>query len=551
MRYLHLAKLFPPTGRTRQHSFLLGISIILFIFIIWPLGSVLIKSFSVQGKFSLDLYSQFFCSPRLFRYLLNSLFTSTLTTIFCLILGLGIVFVVNRSNVPLRRILSLGTLIPLVSPPFVTSLAFLLLFGRRGLITYKLLGLNIDPYGWEGIIFVQTLSFIPIAFLVISATLAGIDSSVENAACNLGASKWRIFHQITLPLLATGLVSAALLIFISSLADFGTPMLIGGRFQTLAPAAYLQVVGLYNLPMAAVICILLITPCLLLYFLYDFLSRRISHSTITGSPTYSEILDISGFAKWFLFAVALIVVMVNLLQYSFVIIGSFTKFWGHDFSFTLKHYNFVWEHGVQPLLNSIFMAVSAAGIGAFLGIFIAYFIIRKRFWGRRLLDFATTIPLIVPGTVVGIGYILTFHRPPLLLTGTFAILIISCIFRFLPIGYRVAAANLGQIEPSIEEASLNLGADGLTTFFRITLPLMRPAFFVGFVYIFMKSMTTLSAVIFLLRPETELIAVSIFREAYSGKIGSATALSTLLIVMVTICLAIINKFGKFELYRQL
>ncbi|MDO8885830.1 iron ABC transporter permease, partial [Candidatus Oleimmundimicrobium sp.] len=359
------------------------------------------------------------------------------------------------------------------------------------------------------------------------------------------------FRLVTLPLLVPGLISATLLIFIRAMADFGTPMLVGGNFQTLAPAAYLQVVGLYDVEMAAVLCIVLLVPCLLLYFLHDFLLRRISYATITGSSTYSEVLGISGLAKWALFNLALVVGVVNFLQYSFVVIGSFAKFWGHDYSFTLNHYSFAWKHGLQPLLNSVLMAIPAAAIGAFLGIFIAYFIVRERFFGRQLLDFTTAIPSVVPGTVVGIGYILAFHHPPLLLTGTFIILIISCIFRFLPVGYKVGMTNLEQIEQSIEEASLNLGAGWLTTFSEVILPLMRPAFLVGFIYIFMMSMTTLSAVIFLLRPGTKLMAVSIFKEAHTGNIGAAAALSTLLIVIVTICLAVINKFGKIEQYERL
>ena len=526
--------------RDPQTFFLFLITaLLLFIFIGYPIFNVLGKSLSVEGEFSAGNFKEFFHDPFMRRTLTNSLFMALISTAGAMAVGFCFAYLIVRTDIPGKGFFQLTAILPLLSPPFVIGLAFILLFGRRGLLTYGLLGKPVDVYGWHGLFFVQVLAFYPLAYLLLSGCLRSLNPNLEYAAHNLGGSGSRVFRTVTLPLLTPPLLGAALLIAVSVLADFGNPLLIGGDFSVLATEAWLQVAHRLNLEIGAALCMVLLIPSIGLFFMQHYVMRRKSYITVTGAPSQLSVRPVRGSIKWSLFAICSLVSVVVLLKYVSVVLGAFTKVWGVDYSLSLENLRIGIGFG-NALRNSITLALGAATFAAVLGVITSYLIIRKRFLGRPLLDLLSVLPLAIPGTVMGIGYILAFNKPPFLLHGTWLCIMLNIVFRTLPIGVRAGAASLRQISPSIEEASANLGANTFQTIGKVVAPLMKSAFAAGFVYTFLKALTTLSAVIFLIYPGCTLASTSIIGLAEHGYWGHAAALSFLLILITVTVLALLR-----------
>ena len=378
--------------------------------------------------------------------------------------------------------------------------------------------------------------------------LQSIDPSIEDAARDLGSSKWRTFSTVTVPLVRPGIANAFLLVFIKSVADFANPMAIGGNFSTLATQVYLQAIGSYDVQGGAAVAVVLLDIAIILFILSKYWIEKKTYVTVTGKASKERTMiddpQIVGLVGGFCFLVTAIVLAIYIL----IPIASFIKMWGVDYSFTTAHYQYALDVGMDAIKDTTLLSIIATPIAGILGMIVAYLVVRKKFIGRGFINFSSLLSIAVPGTVIGIGYILTFNEPPVQLTGTAAILIAAFVIRALPIGIRAGESSLQQIDPSIEEAAADLGSNASRVFSTVTLPLIKSAFFGGLIYSFIRSMTSISAVIFLVSANYSLLTVLILDQVEDNQFGVASAFSTILIVIVYIAIVIIklllNRLGS-------
>jgi iron(III) transport system permease protein len=525
-----------------------GVGLVLFV--IWPLAEVLLESFREEygaEGFSLVQFERMLALPSTLRATRNTMVIGLLSAFLATAVGTLVAYTLALADIPWKRALRILTIVPLVSPPFAVSFAFIMLFGRRGLITYDLLHITrYNIYGPQGIVLVQLISDIPLVILILSAVFASMSRDLEDAASDLGGRPLHVLRTVTFPLVTPAILTAFLLSFISSISDFGNPMLIGGGYQVLATQAYIQMTEQFNLQLGAALSLLLLVPALLAFFIQHYVVSRRSYVTVTSSARVGaeHIRPLPGWIKWPLFALVLFLAGFNLLLYGSIVVGAFVRTWGFDFTPTLRNMNGLWN-ARRMLWNSLIVSVGAGFLGGILGVMIAWLVSRARFRGQRELDFTATLMYAVPGTVVGIGYILAFNGAPYMWTGTFFIIIVAYAFRRLPVGLRTSVAAQKQIDPSLEEASLDLGASRLRTFAKISFPLLNRAFFAGVIYIFIRSMTDLSTAVFLQSGSTQLFTVRMFRIMITGTPSQAAAFALLLIVIILLALGLLSKLtGK-------
>ena len=467
----------------------------------------------------------------------HTLFSSLLSTASAMVLGFLYAYAMNYTDLPGRRFFQIVALLPSMAPSVISGLAFIMLFGRRGFITYNLLDLKVDLYGWFGLWVVQTIAFFPLAYITISGVLKSISPNLELAAQNLGAKGFYLFRTVTLRLATPGLASAFLLVAINSLADFGNPMLVGANYHVLATEAYAQVVGAWNLPMGAVLSVFLVIPTLIVFFIQRYYLEKNSYVTVTGKPV-AGLTRVSPAVRWMLFAFCCFISFSILLIIGVVCLFAFTRTFGYDYTFTMDYF----IEGVlqsSSLKNSWMASMTTAVVTTLLGIALAFLTLRRRFPGRAVMDFLAMLPVSLPGTFIGLALIMAFNSGPLEMTGTLIIVVVGMTLRQLPVGYRQAVSGLSQIEKSLEQASTNLGADSLTTFWKIIVPMLKNSLSVSFVYSFMRSMNTLSTVIFLISPEWNLASINIMSLANQGflTVASATAVGMMLTIFLTFGLA--------------
>jgi iron(III) transport system permease protein len=432
-------------------------------------------------------------------------------------------------------------MMPLIAPPYLFAISLIILFGRNGILT-KALGLNWSIYGFNGVVIAQTLAFIPLAYLMIENTLMSLNPNLEESAYDLGASEVRIIRTITIPLLAPGILKAGLLVFVMTIAEFGNAAILGGRTPFLAPDTYQMIIGEADFEMGSVLSVVLIIPCILIFFLHNYMLTGKKFTTIGGKPVASEPRKITALVKIPFLIVSFLAAIVIVISFGVVLGASFTKLLGVNNDIVLSHIlNFDSNRAIQ---NSIKVSLIAAFIGAIIGTLLSYVIVRGKFFGRTFIEMVSLSGFALPGTVIGIGYLLAFNAPPFKLTGGIMILALNCVFRFLAVGVEAGISKLHQINIEIEEASADLGANFMTTFYKIVLPIMFPAFIAGFIYTFMTTIVSLSAVVFLVSPGFELAAVKIFDAAAYGEIGIASATTMKLVLIVVICMVVLNFLSK-------
>lgn len=528
----------------REPLLLAAIAIIfiaLYLFIILPIIKVFQISVST-GESVWEVYSTLLSSWYMRQALVNSLLVGGLSALTAAFVGFVMAYAITRVNIPGKKFFNLISIVPIISPPFVFSLSILLLFGNSGLITYSLLGIRNYPiYGLRGLLLAQTVTFFPVAYLTLKGILESISPTLEDAAFDLGASKLQVFARVTLPLSIPGLASAMLVVFIESLADFGNPLVLAGSdFPTLSVQAYLQITGMYDLAGGAGLAAILLIPSITAFVLQKYWVNKKRYITITGKPTRSVVKSVSPTMRWVLFGFCCLVSLLVLLFYAVIVVGAFSVAWGFNYSFTLRNFTYVFDVGWKTIKDTITVALVSTPISGLLGMFIAFLVVRKRFIGKGIMEFTSMLSFALPGTVVGIGYILAFNQRPLLLTGTLAILVLNFVFRYVPVGIQNGVATLRQIDPSIEEAATDLGANSSTVFRRITLPLISPAFFSGLVFAFVRSMTAISAAIFLVSADWNLMTVQILAQVGSGRLGAAAAFSLILVGIIVAAILLIR-----------
>lgn len=515
-----------------------GVFGLLIAFILFPILQVIQRSVTGPEGFTLANYARYFAHPRIASTIGHSLWVSGLSTVLTVALAFVFAYALTRTTIPGRGLLHTLALLPLVAPSLIQALALIFLFGRNGLITARLLGADVNIYGWHGIVISEVFYCFPHALIILYTTLSAVDTRLDEAAQSLGASDWRTFWTVTVPSAKYGLMSAAFLVFNLVITDFGNPKVIGGDYNVLATEIYNQVSGQQNLAMGSTVSVILMVPAVLAFLLEFYFSRR-NYALISGQARPFLRPTRPGVARAFNGFCWLIVSMI-LLVYVTIVTASFIKLWGYDFTPTLKHYRFEASAGWEVLWISLEVSVVGGLLGAVFSLLTAYIVEKKRPPGARLLYLLAIIPAAIPGMVLGLAYIFAFNRPGVVFYGTIWILVIANIVHYLTLGVLAGIANLKQIDRSLEEAAVSLGAGVLMTFRRVLFPLSRVAFVSSALYFFMTSMVTISAVIFLYAPGTKTAAISVLLLDDAGESGEAAAMSTLIIAVILGVLALVR-----------
>jgi len=511
--------------------------LLLGVFILYPLASLLVRAFSADGALTLRPLLTIVADTNSQRAFANSLLLALLVGAGGTLLAFLFAYTAVRARLAPRVVAAFdaATLLPLISPPFTISVAILFSFGPRGFITYRLLGIgNFTAYGLTSTALAEIVTYFPIAYLTLRPVLAAVDPNMENAAFSMGASRWRVFRTVTLQLAVPGLANAFLLLFAASLADFATPLILAGNaFPVLPTQAYLQITGLFDLTGGAVLSILLLLPAAAVYLLQRFWVGRRSYVTVTGKAgPRSNAAGLTPLARGLLVASCVLVSLAILYFYALLVYASLVVAFGANHGWTLAHYHVIFTEGLPAIYDTLIIAAIGMPLGGLYGVLVGYLVARRRFAGRHAMEVVSMINYALPGTIVGIAYLIAFNAPPIEITGT-ALIIIACyVFRYSPTGIRATIAQLQQIDRSIDEASMSLGARSGTTFRRITLPLIMPAFFAGLGVVFIRSMTAISATIFLVSIGWTLITVRILENMTEVALGPAAAFSVFVIVVV-------------------
>lgn len=526
----------------------LMLCLLLAAFVVYPLARLLLMAFTADGSFTLANLRPFIDSWYDRQAAVNSILLGCSVGLAGTVLGFIFAYAVTRLSMPkwLKMAVSAVTLLPLISPPFTSSIALTLSLGPNGILL-ELLGLgNFNFYGFWGTFISETLTFFPVAFMTLSTILARIDPNLEDAAYSLGASSFKVFRSVTLPLAAPGIANAFLLVFSCSLADFATPQVLGGHsFPVLPTQAYLQITGMYDFKGGSALSFMLLIPAIAVYVLQRYWVGKKSYVTVSGKAGGRSSVKGPGLmlTSGIVGVVAFVSVFI-LYLYAIILSASIVKIWGINNTLTLEHYEYVFTYGMKAIKDTLLIACIGTPLGGLLAVLVGYATTRLKVRGSRTLETVSLLNYTLPGTVVGIAYIIAFNDKPIVLTGTLYILVAAYVFRYSSAGIRNVIAALTQIDPSIEEASRSLGASSVKTFTSVTVPLVLPAILAGMRYLFIHSMTAISATIFLVSVHWTLITTRILECMTELQFAQACAFSIVLIGLVFIASGVMNLIAR-------
>ena len=532
--------------------------VFLTLFILYPLAILLVDSVvSEGGGISLDVFKRIFAMSNFRRAITNTLKVGFLVGIASSLIGLLFAYVeeyVKLKTKFMSGLFKVISMLPVVSPPFVLSLSMIMLFGKAGIITRHLLHIyDNNVYGFWGIAIVQTLTFFPVCYMMLKGLLKNIDPSLEEAARDMGASRFKVFTTVTLPLILPGLGNAFLVTFIESIADFANPMIIGGSYDTLATSIYLQITGAYDKEGASAMAVVLLAITLMMFIVQKYYLEAKSTATLTGKASRQRMLITDKSVTRPLTIICSLFAIFVIAMYICVPFGAMFKTWGYDFSLTFKWFELVFSRykGFKAFKDSFVLSLIASPITALFSMIISYLVVKRNFKSKGFIEAVSMLAMAVPGTVLGVGFIRGFSagvfRTGFLqsLYGTGALLVIVFIVRSLPTGTRSGISALRQIDKSIEESAYDMGADSFKVFTTVTLPLIKDSFLSGLVTTFVRSITAISAIILLVTPKYLLITVQINEFAEKGSYGLACAFATILIIITYSAVLLMNTFIKY------
>jgi iron(III) transport system permease protein len=519
---------------------------ILYLFVLYPLGHVVWRSLLANdGAFvGLANYRRYFGTPAIAASIGNSLFVSLISMAITVVLAFVYAYGLTRTRMPGRGLFRVVAMLPLFAPSLVQALAFIYVFGNNGIVT-RATGFNVGIYGPKGIVAAEVFYCFPHALLILVAALSATDARLYDAARTLGASPLKTFLTVTLPGVKFGLVSACFVVFTLVITDFGAPKAVGGKFSVMATEIYNQVSGQQNFTMGATVSVVLLIPAVLA-FLVDRVVQRRQYALVTASsrpltPRRRPAADWGCFAYCALIAAAIAGLYLAIAVYSLVVR------WPYNFTPTLRHYTFATVGGYAPLANSVYVAALTALVGTVLAFGGAYVVEKCRTAWSGLLYLLSVLPVAIPGMVLGLAYIFAFNAPGSLLNalyGTLAILIVSNVVHYFTVGFLTATTALRQMDAEFENVSASLGVPFYRTFWRVTVPMALPSIVGISMYFFLNAMVTLSAVVFLVAPGTELAAVAVLLMDDAGDTAQAAAMS---VCIITIGLAV--RLGYWALLR--
>lgn len=514
----------------------LGMTTLILLFLVVPLWSILVLGFSTPAGLGLGNFIHTFTTPRFWTLVFNSVGMSVTTTIIVVTIAYTYAYALQRAHIPFKPMLRMAVLVPLFAPSLVQAQGLVLLLGRNGFLN-RFLGFDIDIYGFWGIVIANALYALPYAFLILSAALAIGDARLDESAEVLGAGPWRIFRTQTLPATRYGMAAACFVVFNLVMTDFGNPMVIGGDFNVLATEVYNQVIGQAQFGLGAVIGIVLLMPAVVAKLLEKRLTKQ-QHALLT-SQAKPLVVKPSRRRDLWLGIYTYTIMFLILTVIAIVVLASFVRLWPYNMSFTLQHYKFDVQNGTAPLWNSVKISLAAAIIGVFITGLTAIAVQKFRNPLTGPLAFLAILPSAVPGMVLGLGYVLAFNNPsnPLhVLYGTITLIVILSVYYNHAHAFLITSTSLKQISSSFDEASTMLGGSVLTTLRKVTLPLLWPTLIgVGVLY-FMRTMVSLSAVIFLTTPSTQVASVSVLQLSDRGALNQAAAFSVCIMLIVVLAL---------------
>ncbi|MFC0227988.1 ABC transporter permease [Serratia aquatilis] len=530
---------------------LVAVIALITLFIIYPSIAIFIPMFTDEaGGFAPLQFMQTLGQAHILQVIGNSILLCVAVGIGCTFFGMVLAIYTTRIAQRSALIGRIFSILPIVTPPFVVGLGVTLMMGRSGYVTEFMVtwfGLTNTNwlYGFTGIWLAQVLAFTPMSFMILDGAIKTIHPSLEEASYTLRANRFQTFTQVFLPLLKPALANSFLIVIVQSLADFSNPLVLGGNFDVLATQIYFYITGAQlDYQAASTLGVILLLFSLLVFCVqYMWIGKR-SYVTISGKSNRGDVQPLPVTLVWGVSLMLYVWIAFNILLYGSIFYGSFTVNWGVDYTLTLDNFSKLFGQGFSDgawpsLLDTLLYAGIAAPITAIFGLLIAYIVVRQQFHGKKVIEFSTMLCFAVPGTVAGVSYILAFNSAPVYLTGTAAIVIISMVMRNVPVGIRAGIAGLGQLDKSLDEASLSLRAGSLRTVLYILLPLLRPAILSALVYSFVRAMTTVSAIIFLVTPDTRVATSYILNRVEDGEYGVAIAYGSILIVVM---LAIIFLF---------
>ena len=521
------------------------------LFIVYPFYTILTKSVFSNKVEGLTLYNfvRFFTKPYYYQTLIRSLVVCSITVLTTTVIGVPIAYVMTRYNVAGKQLLHILIIMSLMSPPFIGAYSWIILMGRNGLIAkfFKLFGMVAPTiYGREGIIFVFTLHLFPYIYLYTSGAMNSIDSSLEEAAENLGMNKLKRIWTITLPVILPSILAGCVMVFMTALADFGTPMLLGEGYVVLPVLVYNEYMSesAVNPYMASALSVIIVSCSLLVLAFQKLVIDKRNYQMSSLRPPKEEVL--SGWKRFLVSLPIWIVVFLAFLPQIVVVCQSFVErsFSGMVKGINLANYEAILSRLGRNIRNTYVFSLVAIVFIVILGILVSYILVRKKGKVADLIDTLIMFPYVIPGSVLGIGLIVAFNRKPVVLVGTAAIMIISYVIRKLPYTVRSGSAFLYQMDPFIEEASINLGVSPMKTFFTVTARMMLPGVMSGAVLSWITCINELSSSIMLYSGKTSTIAVAIYQEVVRMSDGTAAALATILTVTTIISLLIVFRLTK-------
>jgi len=544
-------------GLRIEHVVMAGAAVALVVLVVLPLLWLLYGSLKGELGLSLGHFGEVLSGRLYVNALLNSLILGAWTGLFSLVIGLVLAWAVSRTDVPAKRFIQATATASYLLPPFLTAIAFTYLFSpNAGLINvlmrdvFGLPSLTFNIFSMTGLVIVTVMHTFPFVYLLASSALQSVDASYEEAAQILGASKLRIAFSITAPLVAPAVLSGTLIAFVNAIALFGSQAIIGlpGRIVTLPTRIYalFDYPPEYGLASALSLVFVLLTVAAL-YLQRSFLARR-SYVTLGGKGSRPQLVQLGVF-RWVLFGFAVIIFIIAILApYATLLAVSFSKSWGLDFwkNLTLANYKFILvDYNVtqRAIVNSLMLATVAATLAVLLGVVMGWIDLRTRIPGRRILDYASLIPLGLPGIVVAVALIQFWLAMPFALYGTLTILLLAYVGRYLPLGVRAANASLRQVDPSLEESAQILGAKWTTTMREVTLPLIRPGLFAGWLLVFVPVIQELSASILLFSSSSITLAVAVYNLYETGYLEPAAALSIVNMVIISVAILFAYRIG--------
>ena len=535
--FFSLKRIEENAGKRVEHStlfsaVLFSLFIILLIlpivlFIVYPIFLLFWKAFQVEnpGQYFQEIALRY--KTAFFHSIESSFYSAVISTVMAFFLSYGI----RSTGKWQKRIALLLLSMSMVSPPFISSLSFITLYGRRGLITYRLLGLSFDPYHKWGVILMQSIHFACMNTLFFTNALEDFDGKLYDSGRDLGANAFFVLKDILLPLLSPAILASFFLSFLRGLSDFGTPIIIGGRYSTLATEIYLQIIGFSDFSKAAAMNILLLFPAFFSFLLYRMSMKKADDRNKEQKGKTGLRLDSKHWMNLPIQFLLFFFLLFQALQYASIFLYGFLRFNKKQIFFTWENMGSLFQYNLSTMGLSLLLAFTASVLGSFFAFLLTYLMERKMKRGKKLLDFALSLPYLLPGTCFGLAYILAFNKAPLKLTGTVWIMLFSLLFRQMPLGSRLAGTALSQSPKNLELAARDLGAKPFMVFFQIILPGILPSFFSSVYLQFSQGLTTAGAIIFLISAKYKVLVYTLFDAINRGDYAVASLISGIMILL--------------------